>query len=295
MKKMKKKKKNKMIYCKINKDIKENKLEMKYGYHIIPNDNDDCGWRFFQEKVSVNDINNDQMEICDLKELLELDKSLPNDLKYKPYNIAYEKINGKWVLVNEDNTPEKERVYFKNIKNKKTVHFECTIGQFVLPWNKETIQCYCDTNSPVPQYYPVVPEPFHYTSGVYLPDICSERGYFTKNELKDYYQRCEEKYQENKKKLEIEKNEMKNVYDKILSLHPDIIPLITYENYFIECRHYEIVYNKGKYEILKFKNDDLTLRFYWNVDTTFEKITSTDMDDIVKQYYNIIKAEYYEK
>jgi len=184
-----------MGYCLAPKRLVDNHLEIKYFYSEYPDDDNDSGLRFFEGNESQEFLDNpDNIGLYDLETIIEMDSSLPAVLKYLPVGVTYEKIDGVWMFINDDETPLEGRAYFDNKIVEEPVHFGCTLLKLKLPWNNQIIQVYCNDNV-INSYYPVVPKPYHYSYGVYLPDICSLRGYFTKDDLEDYYIRCEEKYQ----------------------------------------------------------------------------------------------------
>lgn len=184
-----------MGYCLAPKRLVDNHLEIKYFYRENPDDDNDSGLRFFEGNESQEFLDNpDNIGLYDLETIIEMDSSLPAVLKYLPVGVSYEKIDGVWKFINDDETPLEERVYFESYIAEIPIHYDCVLLKFKLPWNNQILPVYCDYNI-INRYYPVVPPPYHYSYRVYLSDICFLRGYFTKDDLEDYYIRCEEKYQ----------------------------------------------------------------------------------------------------
>ncbi|MBR2246956.1 MAG: DUF2185 domain-containing protein [Bacilli bacterium] len=95
-------------YCLVPKRIIDNNLEIKYMYREQPDSKDDSGWRFFEGNESDDFVkNSDNIGLYDIETILEKDPSIPSYIKYLTENIAFEKVDGEWKFINEDNSFEK--------------------------------------------------------------------------------------------------------------------------------------------------------------------------------------------
>lgn len=280
-----------MSICLIQKNILAENKEIIYIYRETPVSEGDSGWRLFSEKKAdriIHDFN--EVQSYELDYISNLDKSLyPYMLNNKPFNSAYEKIDGKWKFINDDTTPEKERVYFKNLKDVHPVHYDCVMGTLILPWNNQTISCYLDTNGTYPMYRPDVPAPYHSAMFAHLPQICVERGYFTKKELTEYYEESEKEYQEEEYEDNLRQNKIEEIYTKLQELDSEIANSCTHTIYKIAKGLYELTYRNNNYIIHKYLDDNPHKRYFWNMDESFETIESDDFEYIFSKFYELIK------
>lgn len=190
---------------------------------------------------------------------------------------------------------ENNKVYFKDIYNKRPVHYDCIIGKIKLVWNDEVIDIFRDSNGPKPEYRPVV-------NGEYAEEmwgIFLSGDFFTKEDLDEYIKKVKNYKEEKEKRQQAMKKaliELKNIIDsKIDSSIKDKLSCMEYW-YFISSDSYALGYDvkNNVYTINKFHpNQPIDKRFYyWNHDDEFKEVESDNKNEIIDKFIELISEEY---
>jgi len=286
-------------YCLVPKRIIDNNLEIKYMYREQPDSKDDSGWRFFEGNESDDFVNNsDNIGLYDIETILEKDSSIPGYIVDIEENASFEKVDGEWKYINEDTTPENERVYFKDKISERYIDYNGNLIEIVLPWTGEKFYI-IKNHYPLPLY---TPYPMNWVS-VSLPSICHIKGYFTKNELEDYYERVKIKEKESEIKinkwrkkrneeLKIIENKMETLYKQLLLVPNMYSKTGVYTHIVTEINfdYYQINFSieKNMYCITKYKEKGAFHRAEKDVDISFEKYYSEKAEDIINKVKEIL-------
>lgn len=181
--------------------------------------------------------------------------------------------------------------HFSDIYNVRPFHYECTIGQIKLPWNKQVIDIF--TNHDVETYYrPVV-------DGVY-----AEEGYgiwltgkgFSEQDLSDYLKKVEE-YKAHQECVHDEiVRVLSEVYEVIKEKVPQALDVHALEEqYLVYCDEYALSYSPDKKEfyINKYNSNQPIDKMYywWNKDKEFISIESSNQEEIISQFITLIEQK----
>ena len=178
--------------------------------------------------------------------------------------------------------------YFKDIYNIRPFCYECTIGQIKLPWNNQVIDIFTNYNVK-PYYRPVV-------DGVYAEDgsgIWLTGNGFSEQDLAEYLKKVEAyKAHQEWKHNEIERV-LSEVYEVIKEKVPQNSDIHALEEwYLVYCGEYALSYSPDKKEfyIKKYNSNQPIDKIYywWNKDKEFTPIISSDREEIISQFINLI-------
>lgn len=188
-----------------------------------------------------------------------------------------------------------DRVYFKDIYNKRPVHYDCTIGTIKLAWDNTEIDIFSDSNGPEYHYRPVI-------DGEYAKEtweIYLSGEFFTKEDLDEYIKKVKnykEELERNHREQEKVLTEIKTIIDsKVNSNIKDRIYCLYYW-YYVFSNSYTLGYDPIDkiFEINKFHpNQPIDRRFYfWNHDDEFKTIKSDNRDEIIDKFIELVTEEY---
>ena len=188
-----------------------------------------------------------------------------------------------------------EKAFFKDMYGERPFHYDCVLGKIELPWNGKVIDIFRDTNGPEPRYRPVV-------DGIYAQEtyhISLSGDSFTEEDLNGYLKRVKDRETEIKR----QQNEEERVLTEAMNIISSKVDPEFFEKlycleywYYIHSEAHVLGYDveKSMYYIAKFHpNQPIDRRFYfWNRDKDFEMIKSSDRDEIVDKFIELVTEEF---
>ena len=204
------------------------------------------------------------------------------------------------ILVLNIHTKDLDKAYFSDMTGVRPIHYECVVGGLYLPWSGQTIMCYKDTNGPVPQYTPDIPQTYHYPKDSRKLDdwhsIFTKQGYITKEQLLQFADFCENTYQKEQHDDLIGQQKVTYCFDKLNQTIPKIMSAATTGYYkdmgsgicYISCGLYDLTYCGASCKIYKYLDKDPHKRYFWNADKTFTIVTTEDQDKAYKMFQQLL-------